>query len=708
MHRSTVTRIAASSKHGMVLTASTDGVVKFWKRTTSTDVTSSTNTANNNNNNVSNNSRNPFHAAGGGCCLEFVKSYTAHVGVIAALVVSVPDDGDVAASVGESDGMIKFYDVSTFDVTGMIQTNKNDKNSNSNNWGAHAAFLGEDSSLLAVAAASSHDIHIYSSVMQSHVKVISGIHAAPITGMVYNAMKKCMISMDIKGVLEYWDCTMLHGDANRDDMDSNNIDGENEVVAEKKQYQAVDNIGSVATPARNGIAFRSKMDTQLYELMRKKTFGISIAMSPTGTHFAIYGADRKIRLFDYASGRIVVTYDERAKVYDAAQQKKQQNAITNTSGMDAIEYGKRAAVEREIEQTSIFTACVPKHKSTNNDHMNNHSDDDDDDDDDDMISPQLPQYQLLGLQFDPTGKFILIPTILGVKVIEWKRNKCVKIVGKVDASTDLRFLSVCLCSGDAKVNRQMALARSGGSSAAINGGKQEKKKTSDSIIVTTAFQKRRLYVFSHIDPIVQAEEDEDDKEKAQHAIVSRDVLNEAPDAEDLFSSNVFTNGDGNDNNREQLLGHEAILRTSKGDIHIKLFSDHVARTIENFCQHSRDGYYDGVIFHRIIKGFMLQTGDPLGDGTGGESIWGGEFEDEFVRDLRHDRPFTVSMANAGPNTNGSQFFITTVPTPWLDNKHTVFGRVTRGMDICSNIETVKTDDNDKPLDEIQILSVDIL
>lgn len=76
---------------------------------------------------------------------------------------------------------------------------------------------------------------------------------------------------------------------------------------------------------------------------------------------------------------------------------------------------------------------------------------------------------------------------------------------------------------------------------------------------------------------------------------------------------------------------------------------------------------------------MLQTGDPLGDGTGGESIWGGEFEDEFVPGLRHDRPFTVSMANAGPNTNGSQFFITTVPTNWLDNKHTVFGRVVQGM-----------------------------
>lgn len=186
----------------------------------------------------------------------------------------------------------------------------------------------------------------------------------------------------------------------------------------------------------------------------------------------------------------------------------------------------------------------------------------------------------------------------------------------------------------------------------------------------------------------------------------------------------------------QKLYNSATVHTTRGDIHFKLFSGECPKTVENFCVHSKNGYYNGHIFHRVIKGFMIQTGDPTGTGTGGESIWGGDFKDEFHPSLRHDRPYTLSMANAGPNTNGSQFFITVLPTvsttfekakliefrtrtkltvssslsiqPWLDNKHTVFGRVTKGMEVCQNICNAKTNPKtDKPYEDIKIISINL-
>ena len=145
----------------------------------------------------------------------------------------------------------------------------------------------------------------------------------------------------------------------------------------------------------------------------------------------------------------------------------------------------------------------------------------------------------------------------------------------------------------------------------------------------------------------------------------------------------------------------ATMKTNVGDIEIELFDEDAPQTVENFRKLSGEGFYDGVIFHRVIKDFMIQGGDPTGTGTGGP---GYEFEDEFnqhkvVRGA-------LAMANAGPNTNGSQFFIvTTDEAPWLDGKHTVFGRVTNGMDVVDQIEGAETDARDKPVDEVRIESV---
>lgn len=181
----------------------------------------------------------------------------------------------------------------------------------------------------------------------------------------------------------------------------------------------------------------------------------------------------------------------------------------------------------------------------------------------------------------------------------------------------------------------------------------------------------------------------------------------------------------------------AIMHTTMGDIKIKLFKDETPKTFENFTTHAKNGYYNGLIFHRVIKDFMIQGGDPMGTGMGGESIWGRSFEDEFTPNL-HNLRGALSMANAGPNTNGSQFFIVqadTCPqnmlsqmedltdayppecakayaemggTPWLDFRHTVFGQVFEGMEVVDKIANTKVGMNDKPMFDVTIESIEII
>ncbi|HEX6712698.1 MAG TPA: peptidylprolyl isomerase [Thermoleophilaceae bacterium] len=147
----------------------------------------------------------------------------------------------------------------------------------------------------------------------------------------------------------------------------------------------------------------------------------------------------------------------------------------------------------------------------------------------------------------------------------------------------------------------------------------------------------------------------------------------------------------------------AVLHTNHGPVELELYDEDAPKTVENFRKLAGDGFYDGVIFHRVIKDFMVQGGDPTGTGTGGP---GYTFEDEF-NDHKVARG-ALAMANSGPNTNGSQFFIvTTAEAPWLDGKHTVFGRVTGGMDAVDSIESAETDARDKPVADAMIERVEL-
>ena len=163
----------------------------------------------------------------------------------------------------------------------------------------------------------------------------------------------------------------------------------------------------------------------------------------------------------------------------------------------------------------------------------------------------------------------------------------------------------------------------------------------------------------------------------------------------------------------------ATLRTNQGTVVIRLFPDHAPKTVRNFVELAEGGrewtdpgtgqattqkLYDGTIFHRVIPDFMIQGGDPLGSGRGGP---GYKFADEIHPDLRFDRPYLLAMANAGPGTNGSQFFITVAPTPWLNGKHTIFGEVVQGADVVDLISRVKSGSQDRPVEDVTVDSVTI-
>ncbi|EDR03308.1 uncharacterized protein LACBIDRAFT_191564 [Laccaria bicolor S238N-H82] len=145
-----------------------------------------------------------------------------------------------------------------------------------------------------------------------------------------------------------------------------------------------------------------------------------------------------------------------------------------------------------------------------------------------------------------------------------------------------------------------------------------------------------------------------------------------------------------------------VLETNLGDVQLELYWDHAPRTCKNFAELAKRGYYNGVVFHRVIADFMIQGGDPTGTGRGGTSIYGQKFEDEIHPDLRFTGAGILAMANSGPNTNGSQFFITLGPTPYLDNKHTIFGRVSSGMRVVQRLGAVAVDAQDRPKEDIKI------
>jgi len=519
--------------------------------------------------------------------VEFVKHFRSHLGPVSSLSVSA--DGLWCCSTS-TDQTAKFYDVINFDMVNLMKLPYAPVSSE---W-LHKSHSPHPR--IAIGDRDSPSIRIYDPNGKSEALATISIHHAPVHIIKFNEVYNAVISSDEKGIIEYWDAVDF-GDA-RD------------------------------------VSFKFKTETDLYEFAKHKVRPLSLAVSPDGKRFVTWSKDRQVRVFTFATGKLIRKLDEGLHFYNELQ--KGDDAAYEKYKLESIDFGRRMAVEKELSAT-------------------------------DGAPPS-------NVVFDETGHFICYATMLGIKMVNVETNRLVRILGKVENTE--RFLTIALYQDKPK------------SLSGYTMGSGKQALSSDPTLACTAFKKHRVYFFSRREP--KDEEDENG--------VGRDVFNEKPSREQqvVLPSSGPTQLESN-----------ALLHTSLGDIHIKLFPKECPKTVENFTQHIRNGYYNGLILHRVIKGFMLQTGDPLGDGTGGTSIWGHDFEDEFHRALRHDRPFTVSMANAGPNTNGSQFFITTVACPWLDNKHTVFGRVHKGMDVVQAIERAKTDRNDKPLVEIKIINASV-
>ncbi|XP_050367591.1 peptidyl-prolyl cis-trans isomerase CYP71 [Argentina anserina] len=526
--------------------------------------------------------------------IEFAKHFRSHLGPIEGLAVSA--DGLLCCTIS-NDPSVKIYDVVNYDMMAMI----------------HTSFVpgavewvykqGDVKARLAISDRNSSYVHIFDARAGTNEPLISRkIHLGPVKFMRYNHEYDTVISADEKGMIEYW------------------------------------NPATLEFP-ENGMKFRFKSDTNLFDIVKCKTSVSSIEVSPDGKQFSVTSPDRRIRVFWFLTGKIRRVYDESLEVAQDLQR-----SDVPLYQLEAIDFGRRMAVEKEIEKTET-----------------------------------APQPNAV---FDESSNFLIYPTLLGIKVVNLQTNKVARILGKVENND--RFLRIALYQGDRSSKKVRKIP------AAAANVNESKEPLSDPTLICCAFKKHRIYLFSQREP-----------EEPEDATKGRDVFNEKPPADELLAASEIGKS------VTTSLPDNVIMHTTMGDIHMKLYPEECPKTVENFTTHCRNGYYDNHIFHRVIKGFMIQTGDPLGDGTGGQSIWGREFEDEFHKSLRHDRPFTVSMANAGQNTNGSQFFITTVATPWLDNKHTVFGRVIKGMDVVQAIEKVKTNKDDKPHQDVKILNVTV-
>ncbi|ODV64047.1 uncharacterized protein ASCRUDRAFT_78993 [Ascoidea rubescens DSM 1968] len=393
--------------------------------------------------------------------------------------------------------------------------------------------------------------------------------------------------------------------------------------------------------------FALKSNTNLFLFRKKKLIPVSIGFSSDFENFIILSyPDNNIRLFNFKSAKVFKKFDESIdSLINLFNLTKLNKNSTNRNSEDKLLFNKKISLEKNL-----------------------------------INSDKINYFLSRNAIFTNSNNFILYPSINGIKLIDLSLNKCIKILGKFDINESLHA-SLDASSLNHLNFQNLTLVQNSDSKL----GSTDNPKFLP-LLIAIPYNSNRFYIFNS-----------NPSENFQDYKHNRDVLNENLNLDSINKNKSL-------NYKLKFRGSKVILHTTFGDIKLKLFPEYAPLAVENFITHCGQNYYNNLTFHRVIKSFMIQTGDPNGDGTGGESIWHKYFSDEFNPDVRFNKPYMVGMANIGENTNGSQFFITTAKAEWLNDKHTIFAEVTGGIEVVKNIENVKTNQNDVPEDPPIIIS----
>jgi peptidylprolyl isomerase domain and WD repeat-containing protein 1 len=466
MHKDTVTHIQFTSSL-FLITASIDGYVKFWKKIDQG--------------------------------IDFVKTFRAHMEPISD--ISVSEDGLYLATIS-ADKTLKVFDIKNFDMINMIKLDFVPKLIC---WIYQSKHTSNLKNLIACSDSESNKVYIYDGKGTDLVKVVDKFHSKPVYLMKYNSEYDCIISVDEKGIIEYW------------------------------------NPDTLTLPS--AITFEMKSETDLYEFAKSKAKPLCLVLSQDKTMFAAIGSDRFVRVFNFLSGKLRRKFDETISYYTSQYK---EGLLPNH--IDEMEFGRRVALERELEKYEIPTNAI----------------------------------------FDETGYFLIYPTMLGIKVVNLVANKLVRYIGTQDSQQ--RFLNLTMYQGAPKLVGRLTVSMAASDNPTI-----QDATSTDPTLCCTGYKKNRFYLYSKRDPRPNDE---------------RDVLNEK----------IIKKIDPNSLKKKELPA-KVTLHTDLGDINIEFFDD-TPKAVENFTTLGRTGYYNGSVFHRCIRGFMIQGGDPTGSGCHGQSMWG--------------------------------------------------------------------------------------